>query len=42
LWVIEKDGDEWWKCRNMNGSEGVVPASYVEVGLMVLCLFSHS
>jgi hypothetical protein len=31
LWVIEQEGDEWRKCRNVNGSEGVVPASYVEV-----------
>lgn len=31
LWVLEKDGDEWWKCRNAAGEEGVVPASYVEV-----------
>ena len=31
LWIIEQDGDEWWKCRNVDGSEGVVPASYVEV-----------
>jgi hypothetical protein len=32
LWIIEQDGDEWWKCRNAEGNEGVVPASYVEVG----------
>ncbi|KAL1747654.1 hypothetical protein HDZ31DRAFT_60987 [Schizophyllum fasciatum] len=31
LTVIEKDGDEWWKCRNAKGVEGVVPASYLEV-----------
>jgi hypothetical protein len=31
LAVLEKDGDEWWKCRNSNGLEGVVPASYLEV-----------
>ena len=35
LWVIEQDGDEWWKCRNGNGNEGVVPASYVEVNFMM-------
>lgn len=28
--VIERDGDEWWKCRNARGVEGVVPASYLE------------
>jgi actin cytoskeleton-regulatory complex protein SLA1 len=31
LWIIEQDGDEWWKCRNVQGDEGVVPASYIEV-----------
>ena len=35
LWVIEKDGDEWWKCRNVEGKEGVVPAPYVEVGSLL-------
>ncbi|GBE79439.1 hypothetical protein SCP_0206380 [Sparassis crispa] len=30
LIVIERDSDEWWKCRNASGAEGVVPASYVE------------
>ena len=28
--IIERDGDEWWKCRNARGVEGVVPASYLE------------
>jgi hypothetical protein len=31
LVVLERDGDEWWKCRNDKGAEGVVPASYLEV-----------
>jgi hypothetical protein len=31
LWVIEQEGDEWWKCRNAKGDVGVVPASYIEV-----------
>ncbi|KAG7096990.1 hypothetical protein E1B28_004385 [Marasmius oreades] len=31
LIVLEKDGDDWWKCRNQKGQEGVVPASYVQV-----------
>ncbi|KAF5369879.1 hypothetical protein D9758_001079 [Tetrapyrgos nigripes] len=31
LVVIEKDGDEWWKCRNVHGQEGMVPAQYVEI-----------
>lgn len=31
LLIIERDGVEWWKCRNAKGGEGVVPASYLEV-----------
>lgn len=31
LLVLEKDGHDWWKCRNAKGKEGVVPASYLEV-----------
>ncbi|KAI9001408.1 hypothetical protein BD414DRAFT_474538 [Trametes punicea] len=31
LLVLEKDSEEWWKCRNAAGAEGVVPASYVEL-----------
>ncbi|KIK93500.1 hypothetical protein PAXRUDRAFT_144937 [Paxillus rubicundulus Ve08.2h10] len=30
LHIIEKEGEEWWKCRNAQGVEGVVPASYLE------------
>ncbi|KAF8558937.1 hypothetical protein OG21DRAFT_1503895 [Imleria badia] len=30
LHIIEKEGEEWWKCRNAHGNEGVVPASYLE------------
>ncbi|KAJ7180015.1 hypothetical protein C8R43DRAFT_971374 [Mycena crocata] len=30
LLILERDGDEWWKCRNAKGREGVVPASYLE------------
>lgn len=30
LWIIEKEGEEWWKCRNEHGIDGVVPASYLE------------
>lgn len=29
--VLERDTDEWWKCRNAQGEEGVVPANYLEV-----------
>jgi actin cytoskeleton-regulatory complex protein SLA1 len=32
LFVLERDTDEWWKCRNRDGAEGVVPANYLEVG----------
>jgi actin cytoskeleton-regulatory complex protein SLA1 len=35
LTVLEKDGDDWWKCRNSKGLEGVVPASYLEVCSML-------
>ena len=35
LWVIEQEGDEWWKCRNTKGDEGVVPASYIEVRVVI-------
>lgn len=35
LYIIEKEGEEWWKCRNAHGSEGVVPASYLEVGIVI-------
>ncbi|KAM5540360.1 hypothetical protein V8D89_005818 [Ganoderma adspersum] len=31
LIVLERDSEEWWKCRNAHGAEGVVPASYVEL-----------
>lgn len=31
LVVLERDTDEWWKCRNAQGDEGVVPANYLEV-----------
>ena len=31
LYVLERDTDEWWKCRNAQGDEGVVPANYLEV-----------
>ena len=31
VWVVDSSGTEWWKCRNENGEEGVVPASYIEV-----------
>lgn len=36
LYIIEKEGEEWWKCRNAQGGEGVVPASYLEVGVFVM------
>ncbi len=31
LILLERDSDEWWKVRNKNGAEGVVPAQYVEL-----------
>jgi len=42
LTVLEKDGDEWWKCRNSKGAEGVVPASYLEVCLLTYRSAVHS
>lgn len=31
LTVLDKEeSDDWWKCRNSKGKEGVVPASYLE------------
>ncbi|KAF8529197.1 hypothetical protein BU17DRAFT_36962 [Hysterangium stoloniferum] len=31
LVILDKvSSEEWWKCRNVHGAEGVVPASYVE------------
>ena len=39
LWVIEQEGDEWWKCRNVKGDEGVVPASYIEVRVVIPYFF---
>lgn len=38
LLVLERDTDEWWKCRNGDGQEGVVPANYLEVSIAVSCL----
>ena len=35
LIVLDGESDDWWKVRNSNGQEGVVPASYVEVGSFV-------
>ena len=32
LVLVEKENDDWWKVQNSAGQEGVVPASYVEVG----------
>ncbi|CAO1631311.1 unnamed protein product [Jaminaea pallidilutea] len=31
LTLVERENDDWWKVRNADGQEGVVPASYVEV-----------
>ncbi|ELU41387.1 SH3 domain-containing protein [Rhizoctonia solani AG-1 IA] len=29
--INREESEEWWKCRNMKGEEGVVPSSYIEV-----------
>jgi hypothetical protein len=31
LILLDNESDDWWKVRNSDGQEGVVPASYVEV-----------
>jgi hypothetical protein len=31
LTILDRDSDEWWKCRNSQGVEGMVPGSYIEV-----------
>ena len=31
LLVLEHDADDWWKCKDAKGNEGVVPANYLEV-----------
>lgn len=32
LFILDRvSSDEWWKCRNVHGAEGVVPSSYIEV-----------
>jgi hypothetical protein len=41
LVVLERDSDEWWKCRNEAGAEGVVPASYLEVRSIRISRHSH-
>jgi hypothetical protein len=30
-----EESEEWWKCKNASGKEGVVPSSYVEVSCSV-------
>jgi len=42
LTILEKDGEEWWKCRNAKGVEGVVPASYLEVGSVIVLLHTNT
>lgn len=31
LLVIDQSNEDWWKCRNQSGQEGVVPASYIDL-----------
>ena len=31
LIVLDRSNDDWWKCRNARGTEGVVPAQYVDL-----------
>ncbi|KAH7105422.1 hypothetical protein BKA62DRAFT_689653 [Auriculariales sp. MPI-PUGE-AT-0066] len=41
LRVLDRSNDEWWKCRNAYGAEGVIPASYVELVKPVNGTASH-
>lgn len=31
LLVLDRSNDDWWKCQNRSGREGVVPAQYVDL-----------
>ena len=31
LLVVDRSNEDWWKCRNQVGQEGVVPASYIDL-----------
>ena len=31
LLVIDRSNEDWWKCRNQVGQEGVIPASYIDL-----------
>ena len=42
LFILDKVSDEWWKCRNVHGAEGDVPASYIEVRSLALKLLAGS
>jgi actin cytoskeleton-regulatory complex protein SLA1 len=40
LVILDKvSSEEWWKCRNVHGAEGVVPALYIEVRSVALKRF---
>jgi actin cytoskeleton-regulatory complex protein SLA1 len=36
LWVLDRNNEDWWSCRNQHDLEGVVPASYIEVRIVLL------
>ena len=31
LLVVDRSNEDWWKCRNQVGQEGVIPASYIDL-----------
>jgi chemotaxis protein histidine kinase CheA len=31
LLVVDQSNEDWWKCRNQAGQEGVIPASYIDL-----------
>lgn len=35
LTVLNDENEDWWKCCNLKGDEGLVPAAYLEVRLQV-------
>lgn len=40
LIVLDWDADDWWKVRNLEGLEGVVPANYVEASFFAIILWA--
>jgi hypothetical protein len=41
LTVLERDADDWWRVRNSQGLEGVVPASYIEASIFPISVKTY-